>query len=358
MIHLPVSIGEAIDKLSILDIKCKRIKDSEKTIHCQREYDLLYKDLQPYVEKYPFYYKQLYSINDDIWVMQDEIRLRPDPQKCVDILDKNDMRFRIKDNINQVCSSYIREQKGYNKRRALVIGHMGLGDHIGLVGAVRYIALQHDETVVVCKQQYANNIQSFFADNPSIQLWIVYGAYVNGKYPTDTVQGESVLYDPKDWTNVYRSGFYKLPNHGFENLPSCFYLDMGIDPSVRHSHFYLPTTEEANKLYNLVRDMSYIFVQQVSSSNNISLIQWDINETFTIDPNKNVYPIDHSWYELANKFINCPFIYYTELIKHAKEIHTVDSSFYCLACYLTLDATVKRCYNRDTGILIPTYDFT
>jgi hypothetical protein len=102
MIHLSVSIGEAIDKLSILDIKCKRITDPDKHVHCQREYELLHKELHPYIEKYPFYYKQLYTINDDIWIMQDEIRVHPDPQKCVDILDKNDMRFRIKDNINQV----------------------------------------------------------------------------------------------------------------------------------------------------------------------------------------------------------------------------------------------------------------
>lgn len=357
-VELPVSIGEAIDKLTILDIKCKRIKDPIRLVHCKHEYDILYIKLKHYVEQFGFYYKLLFDINETIWIMQDEIRIRPDSQKCVDILDKNDMRFRIKDIINQSVKSYIREQKGYPARRALFIGHMGLGDHIGLIGAVRYIALQHDETVVVCKQNNAENLKSFFSDNPTIKLWIVPGGYVNGKFPTNETRGESVIYDPNDWTNVYRSGFYTLPNHGFEDLPSCFYLDMNLDPSIRHSYFYIPTTDEAKRLYSIIQDIPYIFVQQVSSSNDISLIQWNIDDVFTIDPNKNVYTLGHKWYELAQQFVNLPFISYTEVIKHAKEIHTVDSSFYCLACYLELDAEVKKCYERSTGILIPKYNFT
>lgn len=232
MIRLPVSIGEAIDKLTILDIKCKRIEDPERKAHCKIEYDLLQQELKEYVDSMPFYYKQLYTINDEIWLMQDDIRARPDPQKCVDIVDKNDMRFRIKDVINQSVRSYIREQKGYPARRALVIGHMGIGDHIGLIGAVRYIAMQHDETVVVCKRYNGGNVQAFFADNPTIKLWLVDGPYLAEKWPSNTQQGEVVVYNPNDWTNVYRSGFYKLPNAGFDDLPKTFYIDMGMDPAI------------------------------------------------------------------------------------------------------------------------------
>lgn len=358
MIRLPVSIGEAIDKLTILEIKCKRIRDETRRQHCQTEYDLLYEELKDYVNNLPFYYKQLYTVNDEIWVMQDTIRACPDPQKCVDILDKNDMRFRIKDVINRAAKSYIREQKGYPARRALVIGHMGIGDHIGLIGAVRYIAMQHDETVVVCKRQYATNVQSFFADNPTIKLWVVEGGYLQGKNPSETERGECVEYDSEDWTTVYRSGFYKLPHSGFEDLPKNFYIDMGIDPAVRHTHFHIPNTENALAMYQRVRTQPYIFVQQQSSSHFTELVTWDKDEILTIDPNVNLYPNDHPWHILAQSFVNQPFIDYVELIKHAKEIHTIDSSFYCLSCYIPLEAEVKRCYSRETGAFIPTYDFS
>ncbi len=355
MIHLPVSIGEALDKLTILDIKCQKIQDTVKRSHCQREYDLLRAELASYVDSNAFYYARLRDVNLQIWEMQDDIRVRPDPQKCVEILDKNDMRFRIKDVINQSVQSYIREQKGYPVRRALVIGHMGLGDHIGLVGAVRYIAMQHDETVVVCKRQYAGNVAALFADNPTIKLWLVDGAYT--KQPTDTSAGEVVPVDRSKFVSVYRSGFYAYPNHGFEPLPVCFYLDMGLDPEVRHTHFHVPTTQGAKDMYERVKDIPYIFVQQRSSSHKTPLVTWDIDETLTIDPNLNVYSEGHKWYDLAQSFVNKDFIDYTLLIQHAKEIHTVDSSFYCLACYLPLDAEVKRCYARESGAFIPTYTF-
>lgn len=355
MIRLPVSIGEALDKLTILDIKVQKIQDPAKKSYCQQEYDLLRADLQSYVDGNAFYYSRLRDVNLAIWEMQDDIRERPDPQKCVEILNKNDMRFRIKDVINQSVNSYVREQKGYPTRRALVIGHMGIGDHIGLIGAVRYIAMQHDETVVVCKRHYAGTVASFFADNPTIKLWLVDGAYT--KNPTSTSAGEIVPVDPNKFASIYRSGFYAYPNHGFEDLPKGFYRDMGLDPEVRHTHFHVPTTQEARTLYETIRDQQYIFVQQRSSSHTTPLVTWDIDSILTIDPNLNVYPPGHAWYNLAQSFVNRDFLSYTLVLQHAKEVHTVDSSFYCLSCYLPLNAEVKRCYARESGAFIPTYTF-
>ena len=49
-IVLEVSLGEALDKLTILDIKCDKIKD-ERKIDCQKEYDLLYNELKEYVKE-------------------------------------------------------------------------------------------------------------------------------------------------------------------------------------------------------------------------------------------------------------------------------------------------------------------
>jgi hypothetical protein len=209
---------------------------------------------------------------------------------------------------------------------------------------------------VVCKRQYSTNIASFFADNPTIKLWIVDGAYTKG--PTDTSAGEIVDIDPTKFVNVYRSGFYTYPRNAFDDLPKGFYRDMGIDPEVRHTHFYVPTTQEARELYTPLQDQPYIFVQQKSSSHVTNLITWNIDDVLTIDPNLNVYPEGHRWHSLAQTFVNRDFLSYTLVIQNAKEIHSVDSSFYCLACYLPLKADVKRCYARETGAFISTYNFT
>lgn len=339
MIRLPVSIGEALDKLTILDIKVEKIQDPKKKDYCRQEYDLLYGELQPYIERNTFYFKLLRDVNLEIWNIQDTVRENPDPQKCVDILNKNDMRFRIKDVINRSLQSTIREQKGYPMRRALVIHHLGLGDHIGMIGAVRYIALQYDETHVISKPNNLENVRSLFSDNPTI----------------------TVVCEPNSeanyYTNIYRSGCYCQSPHPYTDLPSCFYRDMGMDPQIRHTHFYVPTTSGANEMYKMLSGVPYRFVQQTSSSHTTPLVTWNIDDVLTIDPNTNLYPKDHRWYSIAESCVNKPFLDYTKVIAHADEIHTVESSFYCLACYIPLDAKVKRCYARETGAFIPKYTF-
>lgn len=363
MIHLPISIGEAVDKLTILDIKCKRISDPDRLVFCKQEYDLLYSKLDSTISNFQFYYDKLYEVNDLIWTMQDDIRSMeiPDGKKCIEILNMNDIRFRIKDSINKLSNSQIRETKGYPKRIALFLGHNGLGDHIGLIGAVRYLSLQYDEFHIVCTPNNINTVTQIYSDNPSIKI-IVPDIYHKGLrytvYPTDTTQGECMDIPPGMYTTIYRSGFFKMPHTIMDDLPSCFYHDLGIDPSIRHSYFHLPNSSGSIWLYSLLKNKKYIFIQTMSSDAITSIISWDINNILTIDPNINQYTPDHKWYNLANKFINQPFMDYIDTIKHASEIHTIDSSFYCLSCYIKTDATVKVCYYRNNGKVNTNYNFT
>ena len=56
-ITLPVSLGEALDKLTILDIKCSKIRDEERKASALKEYNVLLSSLQEYVTKYAWHYK-------------------------------------------------------------------------------------------------------------------------------------------------------------------------------------------------------------------------------------------------------------------------------------------------------------
>lgn len=352
MITLPMSLGEALDKLSILDIKCRRIKSSADS---QREKEILQTQLASYLEAFAYHYGLLVRVNEEIWDMQDEIRAMsvPDGQKCIDILNKNDMRFRVKDAVNTLSKSYLREQKGYAPRRALFFGHLGLGDQIGLNGAIRYTALQHDETYVVVKQNNLATVSAMFADTPSIKFISVVDAY---RTPGAT-RNEAIQYEPNDFVTVVRSGFFREDPQPMDDLPSCFYRDMGIDPSVRHTYFHVPRTAAAEELYAPLRDMRYVFVQQKASDCFTPLVTWSIDDVLTLDPNHNTYPEGHRFHALAERFVNRPFLDYLLVLGNADEVHTVDSSFYCLACYIPLKAQVKRCYARGTGIFIPSYTF-
>ena len=341
MIYLPVSLGEAIDKMTILDIKCEKIKDENKRQYCLDEYNILFEKVKDYIVKESYLYKKLRDINLAIWELQDIIRdmEKPCGKICIDILNMNDSRFRIKDIINRKAKSLILEQKGYKQRKALFLGHCGLGDIINLIGAIRYISLQYDETYIGIDNGNKNEvaITSFFADNPNIKILYTGPGHMN--------------HIPQDYDKVFRCGMFKNANQSFGDLPDCFYNDLEFDVSIRKSYFYIPETVDSKNLYNQILDTQYIFVQQKSSDTNTSLISWNIDDVLTIDPNQNVYQPGHIWYELADKFVNRKFTDYIDTLKNATEVHTVDSSFYCLAINLLLKANIKRCYDRGTGKL-------
>jgi hypothetical protein len=73
---LPISLGEAVDKLTILDIKLEKIKDNSKQIDCKKEFDSIHLNIYNYIRdsEYSYLYKWLKYINNEIWVLQDNIR--------------------------------------------------------------------------------------------------------------------------------------------------------------------------------------------------------------------------------------------------------------------------------------------
>jgi hypothetical protein len=85
---------------------------------------MLYDKLKAFVEKYNMYYKIMKQINLDIWIMMDILRdsnISNDDYliKCKECIEANDVRFRIKNKINFVSNSLLKEQKGYNVLRII-----------------------------------------------------------------------------------------------------------------------------------------------------------------------------------------------------------------------------------------------
>jgi hypothetical protein len=73
MLKLPVSLGEAIDKLTILDIKCHKIIDNRAN-DVKFEFKILYEELKEYIEKYHELYNDMKKINLIIWNQMDKLR--------------------------------------------------------------------------------------------------------------------------------------------------------------------------------------------------------------------------------------------------------------------------------------------
>lgn len=165
-IKLSVSIGEAIDKLTILEIKSEKIKD-ERRKDVMLEYDYLYSELKELIQKFEYYYKFLKDVNLKIWELQDEIRIDSSyiSSKCEEILYLNDARFTIKNKINTISNSKFKEQKGYTKRTAYI-----LTDKESFVNEEKYYYIDafYDETIILCNDNISIKNQHF---DIKIQKW-------------------------------------------------------------------------------------------------------------------------------------------------------------------------------------------
>jgi len=123
-ILVEVSIGELLDKISVLEIKKEKIKDPEKLKFINNEYNILNEQLKNNVksdDKLNNLFKSLKEINSKLWVIEDEKRLC---EKNSDFGEKfiklsrdvhflNDDRAKIKLEINKLTKSKIKEIKEY-----------------------------------------------------------------------------------------------------------------------------------------------------------------------------------------------------------------------------------------------------
>jgi hypothetical protein len=119
---IEVSLGEVVDKLSILDIKRGKITDPEKFDNIKREYDYLSSELaQNGFYQDNQYYKDLYEVNSELWKIEDRLRelekqLRFEGE-FVDLARKvyitNDKRAKIKRTISIKYKSEFIEEKSY-----------------------------------------------------------------------------------------------------------------------------------------------------------------------------------------------------------------------------------------------------
>ena len=125
IINTPVSLGELLDKISILIIKEKNIADTQKQYHIKNELDSLKKTLEDSISRSQVkeYIEKLIEINSELWFIEDDIRdcerKKKFDQKFIDlaraIYIKNDRRSDIKLEINKKFGSKLVEVKSYEK---------------------------------------------------------------------------------------------------------------------------------------------------------------------------------------------------------------------------------------------------
>ena len=123
-ILVEVSVGELLDKISILEIKQEKIKDPEKLKFINNEHSILKDQLDNNVksdEKLNTLFKSLKDINAKLWVIEDDKRLCEKNSDFTENFIKlsrdvhflNDDRAKIKLEMNNHTGSKIKEIKEY-----------------------------------------------------------------------------------------------------------------------------------------------------------------------------------------------------------------------------------------------------
>lgn len=347
-VNLPISVGEALDKLTILDIKLKKIQDENRLKYVREEYEELKQLIGSFYETNKFFYNLLLKINETIWDVQDDLRLNKVPSSndlYKIILDENDRRCRVKNKINSKSLSNMREQKGYPLKKAFICSHLGIGDMICMIGIVRYLSTIFDKVYVMCKEKYLENIKLFYRDDDNI-TFITCGNDEILKFDNlSEYQG----------MKTFICGYHSNQNNDFifkDNIPEKFYEQMGFDINIAKEYFFIDDLEYDENIKEII-NQEYIFVHDISSSHELDiskkLLEKDKN-LLIINPSQNPYTKDHKYYDILEKIQNKPIIYFIPLIKNAKKIYTIDSSFFNLINFIDTKADEHFCISRGNRV--------
>ena len=125
LINTPISLGELVDKISILMIKKKNISDSIKLQHVNKELEFLQKTLKKYIsaDEINEFLLKLVNINSKLWDIEDDIRecerKKLFDQTFIDLARSvyftNDERAKVKNDINKTFGSELIEVKSYEE---------------------------------------------------------------------------------------------------------------------------------------------------------------------------------------------------------------------------------------------------
>ncbi len=119
-----ISVGELLDKMSILEIKLEKIKNEESRKEIDREYQML-KELQKskieMTNEIETLFKDIKKVNSNLWSIEDKLRIceknKDFSQDFIELARSvyfnNDKRSKIKSEMNKISGSNIKEIKQY-----------------------------------------------------------------------------------------------------------------------------------------------------------------------------------------------------------------------------------------------------
>jgi hypothetical protein len=252
-------------------------------------------------------------------------------------------------------------------KKAVLLTHLGLGDHITAIGMIRFFATQYDELFVVCKDFLHENLVEIFRDDPSISFMVLPMKIINLsnllghlEFPCDKIT-KTVLIGNETYDYI-RCGQYLENGRRFNPLPFVFYKDVELTPRHFWDYFHIADSKQSKALYEKVKAYEYVVLHASTSTSNESraneMLQKrsiNINTTLVLNTDENMYQANHPFYTVAQEFVMKKIAFYKDTLLHAKEILVTDSCLFCMAINLPL--LTDKCFVLPRSGPVDTYHY-
>lgn len=125
-VFVQTSVGELVDKITILELKAKNFNNREKLFNVEKELAVLEKELSALKlvdSRFNILRENLAKINQNLWDIEDQIRLKEKSQSfdlefinlARSVYKTNDQRALLKKQINELSGSDLTEEKSYSE---------------------------------------------------------------------------------------------------------------------------------------------------------------------------------------------------------------------------------------------------
>jgi hypothetical protein len=262
---------------------------------------------------------------------------------------------------------YIKKNK--EKKICIVIPHNGTGDNINTLSLCNYLAFEYD-IVIHCVPTISiyDNMKLFYINNPKIKLFkldtkINHAVHIQNMSISNFIDNEIFNYVNKIYAiGVHNYNQYLIQTNlvhsndiinNVSHLTSClehpplsFISQLKLPRTIFYEYINIPDIIESDNLYEYIKNIPYIFCVNHDSTGfcfdatKILNILGNKN-LLVINPNKNFYQLNHTYYNIANKFVNKPILYYKKSIENCNYIVTTPSSFFCFAIQLNIKTTFR-----------------
>lgn len=221
--------------------------------------------------------------------------------------------------------------------------HLGIGDLFYSIGAIRFLAKHFNEVRVVFQSIHKDIYDSLYHDLPNVK-------------PIFTNHWGGNFIESQGCTLFLGGGYSHKPISGYPDYPYEFYDQMGLKRSILKDYFYIPRLPEYKELWAQMPSR-YIFIHEQSTVGTLDIFSKLNTDLLVLDPNKNHYAENHTYYALAQLAVNKPSpVYHMYLIENAEELHLVESCYIALAHQLDIsNVKVKKGYFTREGDSIKTF---